>query len=78
MDRKDRIRAAYQHCSLQYLKQNYMTNSTLRKRFGLEDSHHSKVSKIIKDTLADGLIKPADPDNKSNKHTKYIPFYARE
>jgi predicted HTH transcriptional regulator len=78
MDKKDRIRAAYQHCSLQYLKQNYMTNSTLRKRFGLEDIHHSKVSKIIKDTLADGLIKPADPDNKSNKHTKYVPFYARE
>ena len=78
MDRKDRIRAAFQHCSLQYLKQNYMTNSSLRKRFGLEDNHHSKVSKIIKDTLDDGLIKPADPENKSNKHTKYIPFYSRE
>ncbi|BAK69739.1 ATP-binding protein [Aliarcobacter butzleri] len=78
MDRKDRIRAAYQHCSLQYLKQNFMTNSTLRDRFGLKDNQHSKVSKIIKDTLSDGLIKLADPENKSNKHTKYIPYYARE
>ena len=55
-----------------------MTNSTLRDRFGLKDNQHSKVSKIIKDTLSDGLIKLADPENKSNKHTKYIPYYARE
>jgi len=75
MDKQDRIRATYQHCSLKFSNQEYMTNSTLRKRFGLEDKYHSKASKIISDTLSEGLIKPADPKNKSTKHIKYIPFY---
>jgi predicted HTH transcriptional regulator len=75
MDKDDRIRATYQHCSLKFLNQEYMTNSTLRKRFGLQDKQHSKVSKVISDTLERKLIKPADPENKSTKHIKYIPFY---
>ncbi|XPV68471.1 MAG: ATP-binding protein [Halarcobacter sp.] len=78
MDRKDRIRAAYQHCCLQYMKQEYMTNSTLRKRFGMKDGQHSKVSKIIKDAIEEGFIKPADPSNKSTKHIKYVPYYTRD
>ncbi len=78
MDKKDRIRAAYQHCCLQYMKQDYMTNSTLRKRLGIKDGRHSKVSKIIKETIEKGLIKPADPENKSTKHIKYVPYYARD
>lgn len=78
MDKKDRIRAAYQHCCLQYMKQEYMTNSTLRKRLGIKEGSHSKVSKIIKDTIEKDLIKPADPNNKSTKHIKYVPYYARD
>jgi predicted HTH transcriptional regulator len=75
MDKQDRIRATYQHCSLKFLSQESMTNSTLRDRFGLSKKQHSKASKIISDTLEEGLIKPADPENKSTKHIKYIPFY---
>ena len=75
MDKQDRIRATYQHCSLKFSNQECMTNTTLRKRFGLEDKQHSKASKIISDTLDKGLIKPADPENKSTRHMKYIPFY---
>ncbi len=75
MDKQDRIRATYQHCSLKFLNQEYMTNSTLRERFGLDKKQHSKASKMISDTLEKELIKPADPENKSTKHVKYIPFY---
>ena len=75
MDKEDRVRATYQHCSLKFLNQEFMTNSTLRARFGIGDKQHSKASKIISDTLEKKLIKPADPDNKSTKHIKYIPFY---
>lgn len=75
MDKEDRIRATYQHCSLKFLNHEYMTNSTLRERFGINDKQHSKASKIISDTLEKDLIKPADPANKSTKHIKYIPFY---
>ncbi len=75
MDKQDRIRATYQHCSLKFYNQEYMTNSTLRERFGLEKKQHSKASKMISDTVEAGLVKLSDPDNKSTKHMKYMPFY---
>lgn len=52
-----------------------MTNSSLRQRFNLGEKQHSKASQIIKDTLETKLIKPADPENKSPKYIKYMPFF---
>lgn len=75
MDKQDRIRATYQHCCLKFMNQEFMTNSSLRERFGISDKQHSKASKIISDTLEVGLIKPSDPENKSTKHIKYVPFF---
>jgi len=75
MDKNDRIRATYQHCALKFSNQEYMNNTTLRERFGLEKKAHPKASKAISDTLNKGLIKPANPENRSTKHIKYIPFY---
>ena len=75
MDKNDRIRATYQHYALKFSNQEYMNNTTLRERFGLEKKAHPKASKAISDTLNKGLIKPANPENRSTKHIKYIPFY---
>lgn len=75
MDKKDRIRATYQHACLKYIQNDFMTNSSLRQRFNLSEKQHSKASQIIKDTLKAGLIKPADPENKSTKHIKYTPYF---
>ena len=38
-------------------------------------NYTQKTLKMISDTLEEELIKPADPENKSTKHIKYIPFY---
>ena len=76
MDRKDKIRACYQHATLKYISNDRMTNSTLRERFAIEDKNYSMASRIIADTLEEGFIKPSDPTNKSKKHAKYIPFWA--
>ena len=75
MDKQDRIRATYQHCCLKFMNQEFMTNSSLRERFGIADKQHSKASKIISDTLEVNLIKSSDPENKSTKHMKYVPFF---
>lgn len=75
MDKQDRIRATYQHACLKFIQNDFMTNSSLRQRFNLGEKQHSKVSKIINDTLKEKLIKPADPENKSTKHIKYTPFF---
>jgi hypothetical protein len=34
------------------------------------------ISTIIEETLKEGLIKPYDPNNKSKKHSKYVPIWA--
>lgn len=75
MSRMDRTRASYQHAVLRWVCRDFMSNSSLRARFAIKDSNYPMVSKVIKDSIEAGLIKPADPDNKSN-NKRYLPFWA--
>jgi ATP-dependent DNA helicase RecG len=77
MSRDDRIRACYQHAALQYVSNKQMTNASLRERFKIEEKNYATASRIISDTIDAGLIKPFDPKNTSNRHAKYIPFWAK-
>ena len=52
-----------------------MTNSSLRERFGIEKHNSATASRIIRDAVEDGLVKPFDPDQ-GKKHAKYLPFWA--
>lgn len=70
MNREDKIRACYQHCVLKYLSNEKMTNSSLRERFGIGEKNYPAASKIIRETINDGLIK------ESNKAKEYIPNWA--
>lgn len=76
MDKEDKIRACYQHACLKFISNEQMTNSSLRKRFSIEQKNASMASRIIKDTIKEKLIKSYDPSNDSKKHKKYIPFWA--
>ena len=76
MDRQDKIRACYQHAGLKYVSGDIMTNQSLRERLNIEEANYPVASRIIADTIKAGFIKPYDPDNKSRKHAKYLPFWA--
>ena len=76
MDKSDRIRACYQHACLRFVCREQMTNESLRKRFAIEDKNYPMASRIISDTINEGLIKPYDPENQSRKYAKYIPCWA--
>lgn len=76
MDKKDKVRACYQHCCLMHVSGRYMTNESLRKRFGIESRNYSTASRIISDTVEAGLIKDYDSSNKSRKYAKYLPVWA--
>ncbi|MEI8257053.1 MAG: ATP-binding protein [Deltaproteobacteria bacterium] len=76
MGDEDRVRACYQHCCLRYVSNEVMTNTSLRKRLRLPDSSSAVASRIIAETITAGLVKPADPQNTSRKHARYIPFWA--
>jgi predicted HTH transcriptional regulator len=76
MDGRDRVRACYQHCVLQWVLRNQMTNQSLRERFGVSSASTQTVSQIIAATLDQGLIK-ADPNAPgSRRYARYIPAWA--
>ena len=45
MDRDDRVRACYQHCTLKWVMSERMTNQTLRERFHLPESKVASIPK---------------------------------
>ncbi len=71
----ERIRACYFHASLKYIKKGYMTNSSLRERFGLQKRDTQLASKYIRDAMEAGVIKVA-PNGEAKKNRKYMPFWA--
>ena len=75
MDRKERVRACYQHSCLLYVSNQKMTNQSLRDRFKLPEHKSEVISRIISDAVADGKIKLDDPENRSRRYAKYIPFW---
>jgi len=76
MDRKDRIRACYQHCCLRYVMNEKMTNQSLRERFKLPEDKVALVSQILAATADAGKIKLADPTQTSTRYRSYVPFWA--
>lgn len=76
MQAEDRIRACYLHACLRYVSSDLMTNASLRERFRVDQRNYSMISRLIKDTIEAGLVKPHDPSSRSRKHAKYLPFWA--
>ena len=76
MARGDRVRACYQHCCLRYVMKDRMTNQSLRDRFKLPESRAEAASRIIADTLEEGLIKLDGSAGTSRRYAKYMPFWA--
>ena len=58
-----------------YLKREPMTNSSLRNRFGIEKKNAAMVSRLIRDALTLGKIRPVDLEA-ANKNQRYIPYWA--
>lgn len=76
LDKKEKVRACYQHACLKYVSNEKMTNQSLRERFKIEDHNYSTASRIIRDALEEKVIKEDDPLNKSRKFASYIPIWA--
>lgn len=76
MDKEDRIRATYLHACLRYVNRDFMTNTSLRERFGIEPQNSAMASRLIKEAVQAGSICPHDPDA-APKMKKYVPFWAK-
>lgn len=77
MGMKERVNAAYLHCCLQAAKGTFLTNSSLRERFGLPKEKTALTSQVIAAAVEAGLIF-LDPVTKGSRRTaRYLPFYYR-
>lgn len=76
LDKKEKVRACYQHACLKYVSNEKMTNQSLRERFKIEDHNYATASRIIRDALEERVIKEDDPESKSRKFASYLPFWA--
>ena len=72
--KEDRIRTCYMQACFAYVNFQAINNGDMRKVFGLLEKDKVKVSRVIKDTIDAGLIKPLD--NTAPRHMKYIPYWA--
>ncbi|MGH8497355.1 MAG: ATP-binding protein [Methylococcales bacterium] len=75
MDKRDRTRSCYLHACLKYVQRDFMTNTTLRERFGIEQKNSATASRIIKETLDANLVRPYD-ESASRKFMRYVPWWA--
>lgn len=75
MDRDDRIRACYLHACLRYAQRDYLTNTSLRERFGIEQRNSATASRLIKEAVEAKAIAPYD-ETAAKRLMKYVPIWA--
>ncbi|MCC8037469.1 MAG: putative DNA binding domain-containing protein [Bacteroidales bacterium] len=75
MPLEDKLWSLYLHACVMFVQGNAVSNSTVRKRFGLKESSAAVASRLIKQAVEKGIIKPVDIEA-SQKHIKYIPAWS--
>lgn len=75
MEPADRVRAVYLHACLRYVERDFMTNTSLRSRFGLDTKNSAMASRLIKEALGHGTIRLYDAAA-APKYRKYVPAWA--
>ena len=75
MDETDRTRACYLHACLKYVTRGFLTNASLRQRFGIAEKNKAIASRYIREAVTAKVIKPFD-EGAARKMMKYVPFWA--
>ena len=74
MTKEDKLRTCYMRACLAYVNHQAISNADVRDLFGLTESEIAKASRIIKETIGGGLIKPVDT-SAAPRYMKYVPFW---
>ncbi|WP_100665222.1 ATP-binding protein [Leuconostoc citreum] len=72
----DKLQSIYLHASRKWLEEDFLTNASVRNRFGLSKNDSSKASKVIAKAVEQNLIIPYDKEA-SSKNMKYWPYWAK-
>ena len=76
MAKIDRVRVVYFHACLRHVNRQYLTNTSVRQRFGIQPQNSASASRLIREGLEAGVIVPDDPQA-APKLMRYIPAWAR-
>ncbi len=75
MNRVERVRAVYLHACLRYVNGEYLTNASMRQRFGIDARNSARASRLIAEAIGAGAIVPDDPAA-APKFMRYVPAWA--
>lgn len=75
MDKADRVRACYLHACLKWVQHDYLTNASVRERFGIDEPNRSMASRLIRDAVGERVIVLHDP-SAAPRLMKYVPWWA--
>ena len=59
---EDKLWSCYLHACLMYIQGDALTNKSLRDRFNVKDTSAGSISRLIKESVSAGRIKPLDPE----------------
>lgn len=71
----ERVQAVYQHCCLRFVSNQITNNESIRERFKIEKQSSAQASRILREALEAGRIRPVDP-NAGTKLMRYVPYWA--
>jgi len=74
ISKEDRIRTCYMQACLAYINFSGISNSDIREVFGLTIKEKAKATRIIQNTMDEGLIKILNPDT-APRYIRYVPFW---
>ncbi len=74
MSPNDKLWTCYMHSCIRYIQGEFLTNSSLRERFDLEEKSSASISRLIKDACDKKYIKKLE--DTAPRHVKYIPYWA--
>ena len=73
MDKTERVRACYLHACLKYMTRSFLTNASLRQRFGIAQNNKAIVSRYIREAIDADTIRPFD-EQAAPRLRKYVPY----
>lgn len=77
LTKTEKLRACFFHCILRWLQRDYMSNTTLRDRFKLEQENYQAVSVIISESVKRKRVVPAET-NQGKRNARYVPYWTRK
>ena len=60
---------------MRHVQRSFMTNTTIRERFGLDLKNSATASRLIKEAVTAEMVKPLD-EAAAPKMMQYVPFWA--